>query len=81
MLSKLSLMGLLVVQWLGLDVPNAGGPGSIPDQGAGIHILHSVVLKKFGSNGRDLLNLKSNGTRFPQALPDFSPSPVLVSNL
>ena len=27
----------LVVQWLGLRVPNAGGPGSIPGQGARSH--------------------------------------------
>ena len=25
-------MGFLVVQWLRLDIPREGGPGSIPDQ-------------------------------------------------
>ncbi|TEA42613.1 hypothetical protein DBR06_SOUSAS1610110, partial [Sousa chinensis] len=27
----------LVVQWLGLQAPNAGGTGSIPDQGTRSH--------------------------------------------
>ena len=29
----------LVVQWLRLHAPNAGGPGSIPSQGTGSHML------------------------------------------
>ena len=29
----------LVVQWLRLHAPNAGGPGSIPGQGTRSHIL------------------------------------------
>ncbi|TEA33540.1 hypothetical protein DBR06_SOUSAS3910096, partial [Sousa chinensis] len=29
----------LVVQWLSLHVPNAGGPGSIPGQGTRSHML------------------------------------------
>ena len=28
----------LVVQWLGLCAPNAGGPGSVPGQGARSHL-------------------------------------------
>ena len=28
----------LVVQWLGLHAPNAGGPGSIPGQGTRSHM-------------------------------------------
>ena len=65
----------------GFVFPMQGGPGSIPDQGAGIPHTIQRGLKQFGSNGRHLLNLKNNGTRVPQALPDFSPSPVLVSKL
>ena len=29
----------LVVQWLRLSAPNAGGPGSIPGQGTRSHVL------------------------------------------
>ena len=29
----------LVAQWLRLRAPNAGGPGSIPGQGNGSHML------------------------------------------
>ena len=37
---KIMLLGTsLVVQWLGLWVPSAGGPGSIPGQGARSHML------------------------------------------
>ena len=40
----------LVVQWLTLQVSNAGGPGFIPDQGTRAHILQlrpgAAKLKK-----------------------------------
>ena len=32
----------LVVQWLRLCEPNAGGPGSIPGQGTRSHMLHAT---------------------------------------
>ena len=32
----------LVVQWLRLHAPNAGGPGSIPDQGTRSH-MHAAT--------------------------------------
>ena len=39
----------LVVQWLRLHAPNAGDPGSIPDQGTSSHVLqlrvHTLQLK------------------------------------
>ncbi|TEA36668.1 hypothetical protein DBR06_SOUSAS310070, partial [Sousa chinensis] len=39
----------LVVQWLRLHTPNAGGPGSIPGQGTRSHMLqlrvHMLQLK------------------------------------
>ena len=34
----------LVVQWLRLHAPNAGGPGSIPDQGTRSHMPQLRVL-------------------------------------
>ena len=38
----------LVVRWLKLHTPNAGGPGSIPSQGTGSHIqqLRPRVVKE-----------------------------------
>ena len=36
---RFSLGTSLVVQWLRLHTPNAGGPGSIPDQGTRSHML------------------------------------------
>ncbi|TEA25080.1 hypothetical protein DBR06_SOUSAS6010062, partial [Sousa chinensis] len=33
----------LVVQWLRLRIPNAGGPGSIPGQGTRSHMLQLRV--------------------------------------
>ena len=33
----------LVVQWLRLHAPNAGGPGSIPGQGTRSHMLQLSV--------------------------------------
>ena len=38
-LKGLTLGTLLVVQWLRLCTPNIGGPGLIPDQGTGSHML------------------------------------------
>ena len=35
---KLTLETSLVVQWLRLHAPNAGGMGSIPHQGTGSHM-------------------------------------------
>ena len=32
----------LVVQWIGLHAPNAGGPGSIPGQGSRSH-MHAAT--------------------------------------
>ena len=34
----------LVVQWLKLHVPNAGGPGWIPSQGTSSHVLQLRVF-------------------------------------
>ena len=43
----MNLRTSLVVQWLILRVPNAGGPGSIPGQGTRAHAaaksLHAAV--------------------------------------
>ena len=36
----LALGTSVVVQWLRLRTPNAGGWGSIPGQGTGSHLLH-----------------------------------------
>ena len=47
----------LVVQWLRLQTPNAGGPGLIPGQGTRSHILQ---LKP---NMAQLINFKSNLVR------------------
>ena len=41
---KIHILGIsLVVQWLRLLAPNAGGPGSIPDQGTRSHMLQLKV--------------------------------------
>ena len=42
-LKGLTLGTLLVVQWLRLCTPNVGGPGSIPHQGTGSHMLQLRV--------------------------------------
>ena len=42
--SKMWLWEFLVVQWLRLHAPNAGGPVSIPGQGTGSHMLQIKVL-------------------------------------
>ena len=34
----------LVVQWLRLCAPNAGGPGSLPSQGTRSHVLQQKIL-------------------------------------
>ena len=69
MLSKLSLMGLLVVQWLGLDVHNAGGPGSIPDQGAGMPHTTQRGLKKVWQQWK-------RPSEFEKQWDKISPSPA-----
>ena len=38
----------LVVQWLRLHAPNAGDPGSIPDQGIRLHMLQLNSLYIIG---------------------------------
>ncbi|TEA29464.1 hypothetical protein DBR06_SOUSAS510016, partial [Sousa chinensis] len=35
----------LVVQWLRLCAPNAGGPGSVPGQGARSHVPQLKILR------------------------------------
>lgn len=38
-LERMAVGTSLVIQWLRLYVPSAGGPGSIPGQGTGSHML------------------------------------------
>ena len=35
----------MVVQWLRLCAPNAGGPGSTPGQGTGSHMVQLKILR------------------------------------
>ena len=39
----------MVVQWLRLHAPNAGGPGSIPGQGTRSH-MHAVIKEPTSRN-------------------------------
>ena len=55
----------LVVQWLGIYTPNAGGPGSIPGQGTRSHmpqlkkILHTT-RKILGATTKTQLSQRNN---------------------
>ena len=49
----------LVAQWLGLDAPNAGGPGLIPGQGTRSH-MHATTKS---------LHAATKGARVPQLRP------------
>ena len=60
----------MVVQWLRLQAPNAGGPGSIPGQGSRSHMPqlrgHMQQLKPGtvkGINKMNILKKKANKSR------------------
>ena len=57
---KINLGTSMVVQWLGLFVPNAGGLGSIPGQGFHMLLLKTQLSQINKSQGLDLLQVFLN---------------------
>ena len=51
---KAWLVTSLVVQWLGCQAPNAGGPGSIPGQGTRSH-MHATTKSPHAATKRSCM--------------------------
>ena len=69
----------LVVQWLGLCAPGTGGPGSIPEQGSGSHMLplgvympQLKILHVTNKNRPCVLQLRPGITKLKKKKKDIS---------